>query len=115
MERASMRAAFELLKAERRARVFFAAHVQSSFGTGAGYVALLLIAYERFHSPWAITCILLAEFLPAMFLGPFVGAAADRWSRKGLLVGADVIRAVAFGGLVLVGSFEATVALALLA
>jgi MFS family permease len=110
-----MKAALDLLKTERRARIFFAAHIQSSFGTGAGYVALLLIAYERFHSPWAITAILLAEFLPAMFLGPFVGAAADRWSRKGLLVGADVIRAVAFGGLVLVGSFEATVALALLA
>jgi MFS family permease len=110
-----MKAAIELLRNERRARVFFAAHVQSAFGTGAGYVALLLIAYERFHSPWAITAILLAEFLPAMFMGPFVGAAADRWSRKGLLVGADLIRAAAFAGLVVVGSFEATVALALVA
>jgi MFS family permease len=107
--------ALELLKAERRARVFFAAHLQSSFGTGAGYVALLLIAYERFQSPWAITGVLLAEFLPGMFLGPFVGAAADRWSRKSLLIGADVIRAAAFLGLVLVGSFEGTVAFALLA
>lgn len=110
-----MKAAIELLRNERRARVFFAANVQSAFGTGAGYVALLLIAYERFHSPWAITAILLAEFLPAMFMGPFVGAAADRWSRKGLLVAADLIRAGAFAGLVVVGSFEATVALALLA
>jgi MFS family permease len=110
-----MKAAQDLLKTERRARVFFAAHIQSAFGTGAGYVALLLIAYERFHSPWAITAILLAEFLPGMFLGPFVGAAADRWSRKALLVGADLLRAAAFAGLVLVGSFEATVALALLA
>jgi MFS family permease len=110
-----MKAALDLLKTERRARVFFAAHIQSAFGTGAGYVALLLIAYERFHSPWAITAILLAEFLPGMFLGPFVGAAADRWPRKALLVGADLLRAAAFAGLVLVGSFEATVALALLA
>ena len=110
-----MKAALDLLKTERRARVFFAAHLQSAFGTGAGYVALLLIAYERFHSPWAITGILLAEFLPGMFLGPLVGAAADRWSRKALLVGADLVRAGAFAGLVLVGSFEATVALALLA
>jgi MFS family permease len=110
-----MRAALDLLKTERRARVFFAVHIQSAFGTGAGYVALLLIAYERFQSPWAITAVLLAEFLPGMFLGPFVGAAADRWSRKGLLVGADIIRAAAFAGLVLVGSFEATIALAVLA
>jgi MFS family permease len=110
-----VKAALELLKAEPRARVFFAAQAQSAFGTGAGYIAVLLVAYERFHSPWAITCVLLAEFLPAMFLGPFVGAAADRWSRKWLLVGADVIRAAAFGGLALAGSFEATVAFALLA
>jgi MFS family permease len=110
-----MKAALDLLKTERRARVFFAVHLQSAFGTGAGYVALLLIAYDRFQSPWAITAILLAEFLPGMFLGPIVGAAADRWSRKGLLVGADLVRAAAFAGLALVGSFEATVALALLA
>src|SRR5919201_3239096 len=106
-----MKAAVDLLKTDPRARVFFCAQIQSSFGTGAGYVAILLIAYERFHSPWAITCVLLAEFLPAMFLGPFVGAAADRWSRKGLLVLADVVRAGAFVGLALVGSFEATMAL----
>jgi MFS family permease len=110
-----VRPALDLLRADRRAQVFFATQAQSAFGTGAGYVALLLIAYERFESPWAITTILLAEFLPAMFLGPFVGAAADRWSRKALLVAADVVRAAAFIGLVVVGSFEATVALALLA
>jgi MFS family permease len=110
-----MSAAFGLLKAEPRARIFFAAQIQSSLGTGAGYVALLLIAYERFHSPWAISLVLLAEFLPAMLLGPFVGAAADRWSRKWMLVSADVIRVGAFLGLALAGSFEATIAFALLA
>jgi len=46
-----MKSTFDLLRREPGARVFFAAHAQSSFGTGAGYVALLLIAYERFRSP----------------------------------------------------------------
>jgi Transmembrane secretion effector len=105
----------ELLKHDRRARVFYAAHAQSSFGTGAAYVALLLVAYERFPSPWAITLILLAEFLPAMFLGPLVGAAADRFPRRTCLVIADGTRAAAFLGLALVGSFPATIVLALLA
>jgi MFS family permease len=50
-----------------------------------------------------------------MLLGPFFGAAADRWSRKYLLIGADVLRATAFLALVLVDSFFATFALALLA
>jgi MFS family permease len=110
-----MTQALELLRREPRARLFFLAHAQSSFGTGAGYIALLLLAYQRFHSPWAISAVLLAEFLPAMFLGPVMGAAADRWSRRSCLIAAEVMRAVAFVALAFVGSFEATVALALLA
>jgi MFS family permease len=110
-----MKSTLELLRRERSARIFFAAHAQSSFGTGASYVALLLIAYERFRSPWAIACVLLAELVPAMALGPVLGAAADRWSRKRMLIVAEAVRAVAFAGLALVGSFEATIALALAA
>ena len=110
-----MRAAVELLKAEQRARAFFAVLTQSSLGTGAGYVALLIIAYERFHSPWAISLVLLADFLPPMFLGPLFGAAADRWSRRRCAIVADVVRAVAFIGIGLVDGFVATLAFALLA
>jgi MFS family permease len=110
-----MTEAIRLLRQEPQARVFFAAVAQSSLGTGAAYIGLLLVAYERFHSPWAISLILLAEFVPAMLLGPVLGAAADRWSRRRCAVAADVVRAVAFIGIGLVGSFEATVALALVA
>ena len=39
---------------------------------------------------------------------PCCGAAADRWSRKRCVVVADLVRAVAFGGVAVVGSFEAT-------
>ncbi len=109
-----MKPALHLLRRDRRARLFFAAHAQSSFGTGAAYVAVLVVAYERFHSPWAITGVLLAQFLPAMLLGPLVGAAADRWPRRTILVIADALRAIAFLGLALIGSFEATLAFALL-
>jgi MFS family permease len=110
-----MRASLDLLRHERRARLFFVALTQSSLGTGAGYVALLLIARDRFDSPWAITLVLLADVVPAMLLGPIFGAAADRWSRRRCTVTADVFRALAFGGVAVVGSFEATVAFALLA
>src|SRR4051794_11129215 len=96
--------AFALLSSERRARVFFAALAQSSLGTGAACVALLVVAYERFHSPWAISLVLLADFLPAMFGGPMLGAAVDRWSRRRCAVLADIVRAFAFLGIALVGS-----------
>jgi MFS family permease len=110
-----VREAWQLLAAERRARVFFIALAQSSLGTGAAYVALLLIAYDRWHSPWSITLILLAELAPAMFLGPVFGAAADRWSRRGCAISADLVRFAAFIGIALADSFEATLAFALIA
>ena len=105
----------ELLRREPRARLFFAVLTQSALGTGAGYVALLIIAYDRFNSAWAISLVLIAELIPAMALGPVFGAAADRWSRRACLVAADLARAGAFAGIALVESFEATLALALLA
>jgi MFS family permease len=110
-----MRAALAMLRSERRARWFFAAHAQSSLGTGAAYVALILLAYDRLASPWAIALVLLADFLPAMLLGPVFGAAADRWSRRTCAVIADLMRAAAFIGLAFVDSLAATVALALVA
>jgi MFS family permease len=110
-----MRRLLEVITQERRARAFLLAHVQSSLGNGAAAVALVLLAYERWHSPWAITLVLLADFLPSMLFGPLFGAAVDRWSRRWCAVAADVIRAVAFAGLGFVDSFTATVAFALLA
>lgn len=105
----------DLLRHEPQSRVFFAAHAQSSLGTGAGYVALLVLAYERLESPWAISLVLLADFLPAMFLGPIFGAAADRWSRRWCAATADLARALAFTSLAFFDGFAVTVALALLA
>jgi MFS family permease len=105
----------DLLRNERRARAFFAVLAQSALGNGAAYVALLVIAYERFESGWAIGLILLADLVPAMVLGPVFGAAADRWSRRRCLIVADVLRAGAFTGIAFVDSFPATFALAIVA
>jgi MFS family permease len=107
--------AFRLLRGERDVRLFFAALAQSSLGTGAAYVALLLIAYERFRSPWAISLVLLAEFLPVMVLGPLLGGAVDRWSRRWCVVLADIVRALAFVGIAFVDSFALTLVFALVA
>lgn len=89
--------------------------MQSSVGNAIGYVALLLLAYDRFHSPWAVSLVLLADFLPAIVLGPLFGALADRYSRRLLTVSADLLRCAAFVGLAFAGSFTAILALALVA
>ncbi|HKP91874.1 MAG TPA: MFS transporter [Thermoleophilaceae bacterium] len=105
----------ELLRCERRARRFFLAYAQSAIGNGAGYVALVALAYDRWRSPWAITLVLMADFIPAMVLGPVFGALADRWSRRRIAVAADLLRAIAFIGVGLVGGIWATIGFALLA
>jgi MFS family permease len=110
-----MRESLTLLRQERRAAAFFGALTQSSLGTGAGHVALLLIAYERLESPWAISLVLAADLVPAMLLGPLFGAVADRFSRRSCTVVADCLRAIAFIGIAMVDGLLATVALAGLA
>ena len=110
-----MRESLELLRAEPRARWFFATLTQSALGNGAGYVALLLVAYDRLGSPWAVSLVLVADLAPAMALGPVFGAAADRFSRRTCCVVADLVRAAAFVGIALAPSFELTLVFALLA
>src|SRR4051812_22580867 len=102
-------------RTERRARWFFAAHLQSALGTGAGYVALLLLAYSQIGSAWGATAVLIADLAPAMLLGPLLGGLIDRTSRLGCAIAADVIGALAFLGLAFAHGAAQLVALALLA
>src|SRR3954468_12258361 len=104
-----------LWRTERLARWFFAAHAQGGLRTAAGYVALLLLAYERIGSAWAATAVLLADLLPAMLLGPLLGGVVDRTSRLGCAVTADLVRAAAFTGLLLTGGIAPLIGLALVA
>jgi MFS family permease len=96
-------------------RRFLLASLQSSIGNTIGYVALLLLAYDELRSPWAVSLVLLADFLPAIVLGPLFGALADRWSRRMLVVGADLLRAAAFVALAFADSFAVVFALAVVA
>src|SRR5947209_7514184 len=104
-----------MLRAEPRARLFLLVSAQSAIGNGAAIPALMVLAYDRRHSPWAITAVLLAYLLPPGVLGPFAGAAVDRFSRRRCAVAADWVRALAFGGIALLPGFGATVALAFVA
>src|SRR3954451_23569760 len=105
----------DLLRSNPPARRFFLAWLQSSLGNGMGYVALVLVALDRFHSPWAVALVLIADLVPLMALGPVLGGAADRLPRRVCAVGADLLRAVAFVGIALVDSLTATLLLAALA
>ena len=83
----------ELWRREPGSRAFFGALAQGALATGASYVGVMLVAYERFGSAWAATLILLAESLPGMFAGPLIGAWLDRQDRLRCVIAADVVRA----------------------
>jgi MFS family permease len=110
-----VRNVWSLLREEPRARPFLIAHAQSSVGNGAAYVALLLLVYERFDSALAVGLVLLADLLPAMVLGPLLGAAADRWGKRDCAIVADLLRVAAFAVLPFMGSLTAMFAVALVA
>lgn len=104
-----------LLRTPAAVRRFLAASLQSSVGNAIGYIALLLLAYDMTHSAWAVAAVLLADCVPAIALGPFFGALADRLSRRMLVVTADLLRCGAFVALAFAGSLTTVIVLALVA
>ena len=87
----------------------------SCVGVGAGYVALLFVTYRHLHSAWAISAVLLGQFVPAIAFGPWFGALADKHSKRLLIVSGSVLQAAAYGGLTVVDHAAPVISLALLA
>jgi MFS family permease len=78
------------------ARRLFAAHAQSCVGSGMAFVALPLLAYEFSGSAWAVTAVLLPDIVPAIVLGPLLGAIIDRFGWRRAMIAADLSRTLAF-------------------
>ncbi|HXR28619.1 MAG TPA: MFS transporter [Solirubrobacteraceae bacterium] len=104
-----------ILRANPSLRRLLAAWLQSCLGTGAGYVALLLLTLRYIHTSWAVPAVLLADFVPAIALGALFGALADRHSRRLLVVVANLLQAAAWGGLAFAHTAAPILALAVLA
>lgn len=105
------------LSTNRPLRRLLGAWLQSCLGTGAGYVALLLltVTVRSLHSGWAVVAVLIADFLPAVAFGALFGMCADRYSRRRLIVIANLLQASAWLGLAFVHTAVPILALALLA
>jgi MFS family permease len=86
---------------------------QSAIGTGAATVGLVVIAYERAHTAWAVAAVLSANLLPTMLLSMPLGAVADRYGYRRLAVAGDLLRAGAFLGIGLAHPLWLTIAFVL--
>jgi Major Facilitator Superfamily/Family of unknown function (DUF5317) len=72
--------------------------VVSSLGDRIHQVALVfLVAGATNESPLALGLTFAAMTVPAFLIGPLAGALVDRWDRKWVMVGSDLIRAGTVG------------------
>lgn len=66
----------------------------SSFGDTLHYIALVVLVYELTGRGAAVAVLVAAEVVPVLLLGPVAGVVIDRFSRKSVLISADLARAV---------------------
>ena len=69
------------------------AQLVSSFGDTLHYVALVVLVFELTGSGVAVAGLVAAEVVPVLLLGPVAGVVIDRFDRKAVLIGADLLRA----------------------
>jgi DHA3 family macrolide efflux protein-like MFS transporter len=106
----------DLLRSSSGFRLLFSSALISGLGTWIAVIALTLdVAQRTDHSGVWVAALLIADFLPAVAIGLLLGPLVDRFSRKLLLVAADLIRLGVFVALVLADRPWQIVALAFLA
>lgn len=57
-------------------------------------VALVTLVYERTHSTGAVGLLMMLKAIPALLLGSVAGVCVDRWHRKWIMVGSNLIQGV---------------------
>jgi MFS family permease len=93
-------------------RLLFLATLGSSLGTLLATVALVVDIKDRTDSGSWVSVLMIAEFLPAVAVGLFLGPLLDRVSRRGLMIVSDLVRAGVFCTLPFASSAGQIVALA---
>jgi Transmembrane secretion effector len=71
----------------------------STAGSQSSSIAYPLLVLAVSHSPAQAGLVTFARLAPYALFGLLAGVAADRWSRKWLMIASDAVRAVAIGAL----------------
>ena len=69
------------------------AQLLSSFGDTLHYIALVVLVFQLTGQGTAVAALVAAEIAPVLLLGPIAGVLIDRFSRKVVLISADLLRA----------------------
>jgi MFS family permease len=87
---------FALIRRARDFRLLFVAAVGSGLGTRLAVMALMVDIWDRTHSGKWVAALLVADFVPIIVIGLLLGSFVDRFSRRRLMIGSDLLRAGVF-------------------
>jgi MFS family permease len=96
-------------------RLLFLAAFGSGLGTWLAFVALTVDVFDRTHSGRWVSWLLIADFLPTIAIGLFLGPLVDRFSRRAMMIASDLVRCGVFAALPFAQSAGQIVALAAVA
>ena len=91
----------ELLRSNRQFRLLWAGEIVSHLGDWFSLLALYAAVQEVTDSKLGIAIVLICKMLPAFLMAPIAGPLVDRISRRRILIGTDVARALLVLGLIL--------------
>jgi MFS family permease len=77
-------------------RLLFFAALASGIGTWLAFVALVVDVTDRTDDARWVSALLIVEFLPIVLVGFLAAPLVDRLPRRGILIAADVFRALVF-------------------
>src|SRR5437762_7987560 len=92
----------ELLRSNRAFRLLWFGQVVSQMGDWFDTIAVYTIALRLTGSSRSVALIMVARFLPTVVLGPGAGVVADRFSRRSIMIAADIMRAIVVLGFLFV-------------
>src|SRR3989440_9407261 len=92
----------ELLRNNHAFRFLWLGQVVSQMGDWFDTIAVYTIALGLTGSSRAVALIMVARFLPSGVMGPLSGVVADRFSRRSIMITADLLRAIVVLGFLLV-------------
>lgn len=90
-------------------RRLWLARTASQWGDVFATVALALLVFDLTGSPVGVSAVVIAEILPVLMFAPIAGTLVDRLPRVGVMICADLLRAVLATVLVFVGDNVAAI------
>jgi len=94
LERPAASGYMELLRGNRSFRFLWLGQVVSQMGDWFDTIAVYTITLRLTGSSRSVALIMVARFLPSVVMGPLSGVVADRFSRRSIMITADLLRAI---------------------